>query len=48
MGAQYADCGIAIIEGSTRGPADGKSIVVMFGRRKVQMLAKSGDSVKQP
>lgn len=41
LGAQYADCGIAIIEGSTRGPSTGKSIVVMFGRRKVAMMAKS-------
>lgn len=39
MAAQYADCGIAIIDGSTKGPANGKSIVVMFGRRKVQMVA---------
>ncbi len=38
LGAQYADCGIAIIEGSTRGRASGKSIVVMFGRRKVPMV----------
>lgn len=38
MGAQYADCGIAIIEGSTKGPAAGKSVVVLFGRRKVQMM----------
>jgi len=43
MGVQYADCGIAIIEGSTRGPAMGKSVVVLFGRRKVPML-----SVKRP
>jgi uncharacterized protein YkwD len=39
MGAQYADCGIAIIEGRTRGPALGKSIVVLFGRRQVQMVS---------
>jgi uncharacterized protein YkwD len=39
MGAQYADCGIAVIEGSTKGPALGKSIVVLFGRRKVQMVS---------
>jgi uncharacterized protein YkwD len=48
MGAQYADCGIAIIDGSTKGPAMGKSIVVMFGRRKVQMLAKTEPAPKQP
>jgi len=28
----YADCGIAIIDGSTKGRAAGKSVVVMFGR----------------
>jgi uncharacterized protein YkwD len=39
MGVQYADCGIAVIEGSTKGPALGKSIVVLFGRRKVQMVS---------
>ena len=27
----YEDCGIAIIDGSTKGPATGKSIVVLFG-----------------
>jgi len=31
MSANYADCGIAIIEGSTTGKASGKSIVVLFG-----------------
>ena len=41
MGVQYAECGIAIIEGSTRGKAMGKSIVVMFGRKKVPMLSTS-------
>ncbi len=30
----YEDCGIAIIEGSTKGPASGKSIVVMFAKKK--------------
>jgi uncharacterized protein YkwD len=33
LSADYEDCGIAIIEGSTLGPASGKSIVVMFGRQ---------------
>jgi len=37
LGAQYADVGIAVIDGSTKGPAMGKSIVVMFGRRKVRL-----------
>ncbi|MDP9191666.1 MAG: CAP domain-containing protein [Acidobacteriota bacterium] len=36
----YEDIGIAIIEGSTRGPASGKSIVVMFGsQRATQQVA---------
>jgi len=30
----YEDCGIAIIDGSTLGPATGKSIVVMFGSQR--------------
>lgn len=34
LGQQFDDCGIAILEGSTRGPANGKSIVVIFGRRR--------------
>jgi uncharacterized protein YkwD len=34
MGVQYADCGVAILEGSTKGPAMGKSVVVLFGRRR--------------
>jgi uncharacterized protein YkwD len=38
LGANYADCGIAILEGSTKGPSTGKSIVVLFGRRKVQQI----------
>lgn len=33
MSPNYEDCGIAIIDGSTLGPATGKSIVVMFGRQ---------------
>lgn len=34
LGLQYADCGIAVLEGSTKGPALGKSVVVLFGRRR--------------
>ena len=34
LGLQYHDVGIAIIDGSTKGRATGKSIVVMFGRRR--------------
>jgi uncharacterized protein YkwD len=33
MSTDYEDCGIAIIDGSTKGPADGRSIVVMFARK---------------
>jgi uncharacterized protein YkwD len=40
MGAQFSDCGIAIIEGSTKGPAMGKSIVALYARRRVQMLSE--------
>lgn len=39
MSADYQDCGIAIIEGSTKGPARGKSIVVLFGRRLAETVA---------
>jgi uncharacterized protein YkwD len=35
MSADYEDCGIAIIDGSTLGPATGKSIVVMFGSQQL-------------
>jgi uncharacterized protein YkwD len=35
LGVNYADCGIAVLEGSTLGPAMGKSVVVLFARRKV-------------
>ena len=34
MSPDYQDCGIAVIEGSTRGPARGKSIVVLFGKKR--------------
>jgi uncharacterized protein YkwD len=34
MSPMYVDCAIAIIDGSTRGRAVGKSVVVMFGRPK--------------
>jgi len=38
MGVQYAECGIAIIDGSTKGRALGKSVVVLFGRQKTALL----------
>ncbi len=34
LSAEYDDCGIAIIDGATTGPATGKSIVVLFGRKR--------------
>jgi len=43
MSPLYTECGIAVIDGSTRGRAAGKSIVVMFGRPRnadVQQTAK--------
>lgn len=39
LGPAYADCGIAIIDGSTQGPASGKSVVVLFGRRMAEAVA---------
>lgn len=39
LGPAYADCGIAIIDGSTKGPATGKSVVVVFGRRMAESVA---------
>jgi uncharacterized protein YkwD len=43
MGADFEHCGIAIIEGSTMGPATGKSIVVLFGAPQRMVTA-----AKQP
>ena len=34
LGENFEDCGIAILEGSTMGPASGMSVVVLFGRRQ--------------
>jgi len=31
LSTTFQDCGIAIIEGSTKGPASGNSVVVLFG-----------------
>lgn len=44
MSGDFEDCGIAIIEGSTRGPAIGKSIVVLFGKKResVETLVARG------
>jgi len=37
MSEDYEDCGIAIIDGATTGPATGKSIVVLFGKPRQTM-----------
>src|SRR6185369_1763794 len=34
----YQDCGVAIIDGSTKGRGTGRSIVVMFGRPMVELV----------
>ena len=34
LSPDFADCGIAIIDGSTQGPATGKSVVVLFGKKR--------------
>lgn len=39
MSPNLEDCGIAIIEGSTRGPATGRSIVVLFGKKQRSDIA---------
>jgi uncharacterized protein YkwD len=43
LGAQFQDCGVAVIDGATTGPATGKSIVVLFGATQVTTTA-----VKRP
>ena len=41
LAANYEDVGIAFIEGSTTGPANGMSVVVLFGAaRRVKTAAK--------
>ena len=41
MSPMYRDCGVAVIDGSTTGPAAGKSIVVVFGS-ELRQHASSG------
>jgi uncharacterized protein YkwD len=38
LNPNFAECGVAIIDGSTVRPSNGKSIVVMFGRRHAEQL----------
>jgi uncharacterized protein YkwD len=44
MTPEFSDCGIAIIDGTTTGPATGKSIVVLFAAPQTHVVA----TVKQP
>ena len=39
LSPDFADCGIAIIDGSPTGPAVGKSVVVLFGKKRVSIAA---------
>lgn len=39
LGGGYADCGVAVLDGSTTGPALGRAVVVLFGRRLAQTVA---------
>lgn len=43
MSPLYIDCGIAIIDGSTKGRAAGKSVVVMFGRTHASDVTQSAN-----
>jgi uncharacterized protein YkwD len=47
LSANYDDCGIAIIDGSTLGPATGKSVVVMFGSKRVSPNVQVVRSARQ-
>lgn len=39
LSADFEDCGIAIIDGATTGPAAGKSVVVLFGKKRATMAS---------
>lgn len=39
LSPDFVDCGIAIIDGSTQGPATGKSVVVLFGKKRASMAS---------
>ena len=39
----YNECGVAIIDGGTAGRSDGKSVVVLFGRRQTEAQRASKD-----
>ena len=38
MSPDFQDCGVAILDGATTGPATGKSIVVLFGAPRAPLL----------
>jgi uncharacterized protein YkwD len=38
LSTMYEECGIAIIDGSTKGPANGKSVVVLFARPRQAVI----------
>ena len=51
LSPNYEDCGIAIIDGSTLGRSTGKSIVVMFGSKRVEtmpIIVRVTDKPTQP
>lgn len=43
LSPDYEDCGIAVIDGSTKGPASGRSVVVLFGRKARPWLSAAGE-----
>jgi uncharacterized protein YkwD len=38
LSERFEECGIAIIDGSTTGPANGKSVVVLFARPRQALV----------
>ena len=48
MSTAFQDCGIAIIEGSTKGPANGSSVVVLFGLSAGLDAPQTASAVKPP
>ena len=48
LSSSFQDCGIAIIEGSTKGPANGHSVVVLFGRSVASDAPQTAAAVKPP
>jgi uncharacterized protein YkwD len=44
LSPDFHDCGIAIIDGATTGPATGKSVVVLFGAPYVMQVTQPGST----